>query len=29
MQLSIIVAMSENRCIGKDNKLPWKLPDEW
>jgi dihydrofolate reductase len=29
MQLSIIVAMSENRCIGKNNKLPWKLPDEW
>jgi dihydrofolate reductase len=29
MQLSIIVAMSKNRCIGQDNKLPWKLPDEW
>ena len=28
-QLSIIVAMSENRCIGRDNHLPWKLPDEW
>lgn len=29
MQLAIIVAMSENRCIGRDNHLPWKLPDEW
>lgn len=28
-KLSIIVAMSENRCIGRDNHLPWKLPDEW
>ncbi len=27
--LSIIVAMSENRCIGQNNHLPWKLPDEW
>jgi len=24
--LSIVVAMSENRVIGKDNGLPWKLP---
>jgi dihydrofolate reductase len=24
--LSAIVAMSENRVIGKDNKLPWHLP---
>ncbi|HEV7348808.1 dihydrofolate reductase [Telluribacter sp.] len=29
MQLSIIVAMSENRTIGRDNRLPWNLPDEW
>lgn len=21
--------MSENRCIGRANHLPWKLPDEW
>ena len=28
-KLSIIAAMSENRCIGRDNHLPWKLPDEW
>ncbi|MPR33310.1 dihydrofolate reductase [Salmonirosea aquatica] len=29
LTLSIIVAMSENRCIGQDNRLPWNLPDEW
>ncbi|GAB3175034.1 dihydrofolate reductase [Telluribacter humicola] len=29
MNLSIIVAMSENRVIGSDNHLPWSLPDEW
>lgn len=26
MMISLIVAMAENRTIGKDNKLPWKLP---
>ncbi len=26
MELSIVVAMSENRVIGKDNQLPWHLP---
>lgn len=26
MRCSIIVAMSENRIIGRDNQLPWKLP---
>ena len=25
MRLSIIVAMSENRVIGRDNQLPWRL----
>lgn len=25
-RLSAIVAMAENRVIGKDNKLPWHLP---
>lgn len=26
MRLSLIVAMAENRTIGKDNALPWRLP---
>lgn len=26
--LSMIVAMAENRMIGKDNKMPWHLPDD-
>lgn len=26
MRLSLIVAMAENRVIGKDNTLPWRLP---
>jgi dihydrofolate reductase len=26
MRLSLIVAMAENRVIGKDNALPWRLP---
>ena len=26
MKLSIIVAMAENRVIGRDNGLPWHLP---
>lgn len=30
-KISIIVAMSDNRAIGKDNKLPWYIPEdlEW
>lgn len=28
MILSAIVAVSKNGVIGKDNKLPWRLPDE-
>ena len=28
MRLSLIWAMSENRVIGRNNQLPWKLPDE-
>lgn len=24
--ISLIVAMAENRTIGRDNKMPWKLP---
>jgi dihydrofolate reductase len=26
MLVSLVVAMSENRVIGRDNKLPWHLP---
>lgn len=26
MTLSLIVAMTKNRVIGKDNKMPWHLP---
>src|SRR5258705_8752501 len=26
MTISIIVAVSQNNVIGKDNKLPWHLP---
>jgi dihydrofolate reductase len=28
MTLSIIVAATENKVIGKDGKMPWKLPAE-
>ena len=28
MSVSIIVAMSTNKVIGKDNNLPWKLPSD-
>jgi len=26
MQLSVIVAIAANRCIGRDNRMPWHLP---
>jgi dihydrofolate reductase len=26
MRVSAIVAMATNRCIGRDNTLPWRLP---
>ena len=29
MRLSIIAAMSQNRVIGRDNRLPWHLPADW
>ncbi len=29
MILSLIYARSENRCIGRDGRLPWRLPDEF
>lgn len=28
MKLSMIAAMSQNRVIGKDNAMPWHLPDD-
>jgi dihydrofolate reductase len=28
MQLSLIVAYAQNRVIGRDNALPWKLPSD-
>lgn len=29
MILSLIYARSENRCIGNNGELPWRLPDEF
>ena len=28
MKLSLIAAISENNVIGKDNKLPWHIPED-
>ncbi len=28
MLISFVVAMDENRLIGADNQLPWRLPDD-
>lgn len=28
-KISLIAAMSENRVIGRNNRLPWKLPADW
>ncbi|MBD2847940.1 dihydrofolate reductase [Paenibacillus sp. IB182496] len=28
MSITMIAAMGRNRTIGKDNKLPWKLPED-
>jgi dihydrofolate reductase len=28
MQIAIIAAMAENRVIGKENSLPWRLPED-
>ena len=29
MRLPIIAAMARNRVIGRDNRLPWRLPADW
>jgi dihydrofolate reductase len=29
LTISFIVAMDNNRVIGKNNDLPWRLPKEW
>ena len=29
MRLSIIAAMSANRVIGRNNDLPWRMPEDW
>jgi dihydrofolate reductase len=26
--LGLVVAMSENRCIGRDGRLPWNIPED-
>ena len=28
MQITLVVAMTDNRVIGRDNDLPWRLPDD-
>lgn len=28
IKTTIIVAMAANRCIGKDNKMPWHIPED-
>lgn len=28
MKISFVVAMAKNNCIGKDNDLPWYLPED-
>ncbi len=28
MKISLIAALTKNRVIGKDNDLPWRLPDD-
>jgi dihydrofolate reductase (trimethoprim resistance protein) len=29
MKISLIAAMDNNRVIGKNNDIPWRLPKEW
>ena len=28
MQVSLVVAMARNHVIGRDNALPWRLPED-
>ena len=28
MQITLVVAMTENRVIGRNTVLPWRLPDD-
>ncbi len=28
MSIALIVAIASNNCIGKDNKLPWNIPED-
>ena len=29
MKISMIAAMAHDRVIGKDNQMPWHLPEIW
>lgn len=29
MRISLIVAFDKNRVIGKDNDIPWRIPNDW
>ncbi|WP_100406972.1 DfrD/DfrG/DfrK family trimethoprim-resistant dihydrofolate reductase [Bacillus solitudinis] len=29
MGISLIVAMDKNRVIGKENDIPWRIPEDW
>lgn len=29
MKISLIAAMDLNRVIGKDNDIPWRIPEDW
>lgn len=29
MSFSLIAAVAENNCIGKDNKIPWNIPEDF
>jgi dihydrofolate reductase (trimethoprim resistance protein) len=29
MEIYLIAAMDKNRVIGKDNDIPWRIPNDW